>query len=184
MSLETVVKSIRQEAKKECEELRMQGEGEAEKILKEAHAKRDKILADALKEAVKAADRLRTHELARVELENKRARLVMEKELLDQAIERAKERIRNLRPVLDQDLMRRLITKHQSEGTVVHSADRHDSLVRGSCSLRYGGHIDCLGGIIIESADGSVRFDYTYDSILERASDMAMKEVARILFED
>jgi V/A-type H+-transporting ATPase subunit E len=184
MSLETVVEDIRKRGKAEVGRLKKEGKTEAAAILKQANAKRDKIIGDAMKEAKKAADRLRTQELARAELENKRARLVMEKELLDLAIEKARERIRSLPKDKDDALMRTLISKHTSDGAIIHTDATHGSLVRSSCSLRFGDPIECLGGIVLESADRSVRFDYTYDTILEAAADICLKDIARILFQD
>jgi V/A-type H+-transporting ATPase subunit E len=184
MSLETVVEDIRKTAQAEIDRMKREAKEEAEGILREANSKKAKIIGDAMVEAKKAADRLRTHELARAELENKRARLVMEKHLLDEVIERARERIKNLPKDKDDALMRSIVRKHSSEGAIVHTDARHAPLVRTACSLRLAEPIDCLGGIVIESSDGSVRYDYTYDTILQVVADSTMKEVARILFQD
>jgi len=184
MSLETVVEDIRKRGKAEVGKLKKEGKTEAETILKQANSKREKIIEDAMKGAKKATDRLRTQELARAELENKRARLVIEKELLDLAYQKAREKIKTLPKDKDDSVMRALITKHSSDGAVIHTDAKHGTFVRSSCSLRFGDPIECLGGIVLESADGSVRFDYTYDTILEAAADACLKDIARILFQD
>ena len=42
--------------------------------------------------------------------------------------------------------------------------------------------MDCLGGVVIESADGTSRLDLTYDSILDDVWDDVVREVARTLW--
>lgn len=184
MSLENVLKDIRERGKNEVAKLKKEAKAEAERILSEANSKKSKIIEDALSEASKAAERLKGQEVSRVELENKRGRLMMEKQQLDQAIENAKEKISNLPSDKDRELMRKLITKHSSKGKVIFSAAKHETMVKAAASsLRYEGHIDCLGGIVIQSADGSVRYDFKYDTLLKAAADISMKDVAKILFE-
>jgi V/A-type H+-transporting ATPase subunit E len=184
MSLETVLKDIRERGKKEVAKLKKEAKEEAERILKDAKSKKSKIIDDALSEASKAAERLKGQEFSRVELENKRGRLMMEKQLLDKVIELAKEKISNLPSDKDRELMRKLITKHSSKGNVIFSSAKHETMVKAAASsLRYGGKIDCLGGIVVQSADGSVRYDFRYDTLLKAAADTSMKDVAQILFE-
>ena len=49
-------------------------------------------------------------------------------------------------------------------------------------SLRYGGHVDCIGGVVIESADGTVREDRTFETILRERSEKALPQIAAALF--
>ncbi len=48
--------------------------------------------------------------------------------------------------------------------------------------LAYMGETDCIGGLVIENDDGSIRLDFTYDRILDDVSDQSLKQISEILF--
>jgi V/A-type H+-transporting ATPase subunit E len=49
--------------------------------------------------------------------------------------------------------------------------------------LKYGGTIDCLGGLVLQTVDGSVRYDLRYETLLELAAQASMKQVVKALFQ-
>jgi V/A-type H+-transporting ATPase subunit E len=48
--------------------------------------------------------------------------------------------------------------------------------------MPYGGHVDCIGGVVIETADSSIREDLTYDALLRERSEELLPMIAEILF--
>jgi V/A-type H+-transporting ATPase subunit E len=67
---------------------------------------------------------------------------------------------------------------------VVISSKRQEATVRSLApSLRYGGNIDCLGGLLLQTVDGSVRYDFRYETLLDQAVQSSLKEVAGVLFQ-
>lgn len=48
------------------------------------------------------------------------------------------------------------------------------------CEVR--DELDCIGGFVIESEDGSRRIDLTYDTFLEDLWEDTVKEVANVLW--
>jgi len=184
MSLESVVEDIRARGAKQAEDIRKDAREEAERILKDAQAKKKAILEAALVEARRAAERLRIQETARIELENRRAHLVMQKDLMDLTIEKARERILHMPQEKDRDIMRRLLAKHGPMAPVVISCRRHEAMVKSLApGLKYGGNIECMGGIILQTVDGSVRYDLRYETLLDQVAQRTMKDVARTLFQ-
>jgi len=184
MSLDKVLKDIQHRGVEEMERIRREGKEDAEKLLKDAHAKKKTLLEASLAEARKAIERLRIQEMSRVELENRRAHLIMQKDLLDLALEKARARLAALPVDKDRDILRRLLTKGGTLATVVISSKRHEATVKALApALRYGGSIDTLGGIILQTVDGSVRYDLRYETMLEQAAQTSMKDVAKALFQ-
>ena len=184
MGLENLVKDIQSRGEQEIERIRREGREEAERLLRDASAKRKNLIASSQAEAAKAAARLKVQESSRVELENRRAHLVMEKEMLDLAIARARHKLAGLSPEKDKDILRRLIAKHGPKAPVVISNKKNEAVVRSLApSLKYGGTIDCLGGLVLQTVDGSVRYDLRYETMLEQAAQASMKQVVKALFQ-
>ncbi len=49
--------------------------------------------------------------------------------------------------------------------------------------IDYAGNIDCIGGIVLENADRTVRLDHTFDTIMDEVSEQSMKIISETLFE-
>ena len=85
----------------------------------------------------------------------------------------------------NEELLRRLLDANQDEwrsGGKVYSNPRDEPVVRKIVGSAFAGTIDCAGGIVIESGDGTRRVDLRYDSILRDVWDDAVKEVAQTLW--
>jgi len=184
MGLDTVLSDIQKRGNEEIETIRRESKAEAERLLREAQAKKKALLEASLAEARKAGDRLRLQEISRVELENRRAALVMQRDMLDLALDKAREQLASLPADKDRDLLRRLLTKNGTLAPVVISSKKQEATVRSLApSMKYGGSIESLGGLILQTVDGSVRYDFRYETLLEQAAQTSIKEVAGILFQ-
>ena len=184
MDLETMLKDIQAQGDKVTELIRREGKEEAERLLRDAHAKKKALIEGSLAEARKAAERLRLQEISRVEMENRRAFLVMQRDMLDLTLEKAREQLAALPVDKDRDLLRRLLTKNGTLAPVVISSKRQEATVKALApSLKYGGSIEGLGGIILQTINGSIRYDLRYETLLEQAAQISMKEVADTLFQ-
>ena len=63
-----------------------------------------------------------------------------------------------------------------------YSNEKDAKHVMKMTDLTYMGEINCIGGLVIENDDGTVRMDYTYDRILEDVSEQSLKHISDILF--
>jgi V/A-type H+-transporting ATPase subunit E len=176
-----------------AEEILAAGRASAEAVLKEAEQQSAELTSEArekaratgeekFRQAEKRAYQLRVQELASAELEGKRARLVMEREILEAASEKGRSLLASIPRDQDERMLAEIIKKYASPGYRVFSAAKNESFLRSMPSVEYGGNVPCLGGILFESRDGSVRMDYTYDTMLHDLVERNMKEIARILF--
>ena len=169
------------------------GRSQSEAMLGEARAERDRILSEArekarlqkearLREAVQAASQLRARELAAAELEVKRARLEMERALLDEVDARSRERVAALPRQEDEALLSAMLARSAIPGYRLYSASRNEAFLRARSSVPYAGRVECLGGFVLESPDGTVRVDLTYDTLLREVGDRMLREIYGILF--
>ena len=108
----------------------------------------------------------------------------MQRDMLDMALDKARDYLATLPADKDRDLLRRLLTKNGTLAPVVISIKKQELTVRALApSLKFGGTLDGLGGIILQTVDGSVRYDFRYETLLEQAAQSTMKEVAGLLFQ-
>lgn len=183
MSLDSVVQVILDKGKAEADEILAQARAEREQVLSEVRSEAAKSLADGENRARQAAERKRVQELARAELEARKIALAAQKEVLDDVYERTLARLSALKE--NPDLLRALLRANQSEwkaGGKVYSASKDESTVKAAVGSAYAGHVDCSGGVVIESADGTRRIDLRYESILRDVWEDSVREVAEILW--
>jgi V/A-type H+-transporting ATPase subunit E len=106
----------------------------------------------------------------------------MRRGLLEKVHEGARDKLRQLERHRNEAILKALLEGKDTPGARVFSAAKDESIVRSLTRLPYGGHIDCLGGVIIESADGSIREDLTYEALLTERGEEMLPVIAGILF--
>jgi len=173
-------------------DIRAAGKARAEAILKEARQERDRLLAEAMgkaatlkeakaRETARGISQLKVQELSAADLDVKRNRLSMERDLLEAAAAKARDNIAALPQSEDEALLAALV-KMGPQGYRIYSAKRNEAYIRSRTVIPYAGNITCLGGVIFESPDGAVRIDLTYDTILKEAVERSMKDIHDLLF--
>lgn len=175
------------------EEIKAKGRAEADKISDETSLEVSKIIADAQaaaarlktakEEAVrKEIERMKQQELSSANLEVKKAKLNARKEILDEVYENAKESVKKLPAEKNQKLLKSIIEKNENNNAKIYSKAKDKPVVKKLTTLEYAGDIDCIGGVVIENADGTEVMDFKYDTILKNVSEQSLKQVSDILF--
>ena len=186
MPLEAVLEEIRKKGDEQVQQILDEAKKEAEEIIAEAKVEAEEILKKAREEAEKEAERLKRQEISSVNLEMKRLLLNKRKEILEDVLKLVEDRIRKMDPEEKKKLLEKLINSCELEEAVVYSNKDDENIVREVISnkkgYRYGGNINCLGGVILESTDGEVRINLTFDDLLAQVYESKMSEVSKILF--
>jgi V/A-type H+-transporting ATPase subunit E len=182
MGLESVIEDVLVRGRSEAEEIRRATAAERERILQDARAEGAKLLARREREAREAVERARIQALARAELESKKIVLSAQKEILDQVYAAVLERLPRL---AERETLLRSLLQAQAEewrtGKVYCNA-RDADLVRSIVGPRFAGTIDCVGGVVIESVDGSRRTDLRFETLLADVWRDSVREVAEVLW--
>lgn len=144
----------------------------------------DGILADAKKEA----DKLQKQIVGSSALEARNKQLILVEESVEKVFEKA---IAKLNLLVRNEDYTKLITQLLDEsvkalGTsdVVVECNSKDKSVIQSILPKFSGAtlssniINCIGGIIIKSKDGSMSFDNTIDARIERLKPLIRKDIA------
>jgi len=182
MGLETVIEDLLAQGRSEVEEIRRAALAEREKILSDARAEGAKLLERREREAKEASERVRIQALARAELESKKIVLSAQKGLLDAVYAKVLEKLGRLPE--SGEWLRKLLQANAAEWKTgkVYCNARDGDTVRSIVGANFGGTIDCVGGVLIESADGSHRTDLRFETLLADIWRDSIREVAEVLW--
>ena len=144
----------------------------------------DKIISDGKKEA----DKIEKQIIGSADIEVRNKQLLLLEEGVDKVFAKALDQISNTDRSGDySNLINNLLNESTkilgtTEVTVFTNAKDKD-VVKSALSKFSGAKlssdtIDCLGGIIIKSKDGTMTFDNTIDARIERLKPLIRKEIA------
>lgn len=182
MGLEKVIEEVLSSGRRRRQEILDEADADTKELVGQAKAELEQYRTKREKENREHMERKRAQDLQTAELEVRRLELAMRRELLDRVQEAARERLRDLDRLRNETLLRALISGKEMPGGRVFSAAKDEPLVRAMTHMPYAGHIDCIGGVVIESADGSIREDLTYDVLLVERSEELLPIIADLLF--
>jgi len=144
----------------------------------------DKILAAGKKEA----DKLQKQIIGSASLEARNKQLVLVEESVEKVFAKAVEKLNDL--IRNEDyskLMTQLLdesVKGLGTSNIIVECNSKDKSVIQSILSKFSGAtlssntINCLGGIIVKSKDGSMSFDNTIDARIERLKPLIRKDIA------
>ncbi|AEH61321.1 H+transporting two-sector ATPase E subunit [Methanosalsum zhilinae DSM 4017] len=182
MGLEPVINDIMDASNKEVNRINSEADREVARILDEARQTAKKLRGDRLVKVEEDIENLRKQELSSAKLDVKRIILNVKKEMPDEVYDKALNSLSQLPPSKNEEYLKTILKGEEKNGTKVYSNKDSETLVKKLTSLEYAGNIDCIGGVIIENEDGTVRLDYTYESILKEVNERSLKEISDILF--
>lgn len=146
----------------------------------------DKILSDAKKEA----DKISRQIVGSADLDARNKQLLALEDAVDRVFAQALERISSFdrSGSAYTELLRSLLAESTgiigSQDVVIHTSLQDRDVVAAIASSEYPNSevssdaIDCLGGVLIRSKDGTMTFDNTLDARIERMKPLIRKQVA------
>jgi len=144
----------------------------------------DKIISDGKKEA----DKIEKQIIGSSDLEVRNKQLLTLEIAIDKVFTKALDQIANADRSGDySNLMKTLLdesTKILSTTKVIVSTNSKDKALVQSLLSKYPGAelspetIDCLGGVVVKSKDGAMKFDNTLDARIQRLKPLIRKEIA------
>ena len=180
MGLEAVKDEIIANARKQEEALIAEAKKEALSIMKEAESKVAAFREKTEAETKKLVEIINRQETASAELESKKSVLEAKKETVENVFEEARKRVGKLSGKQKEEYMNRLLEKAKKDIEVarVYCSKNDAKLVKEFKAE----HSDITGGLIAENADGTVRVNYSFDTMLENIKENELQEISKILF--
>jgi V/A-type H+-transporting ATPase subunit E len=182
MGLDIVTKDIQNGAQAEVSKIKAEADAKVSEILNEARDAQKKMLGDSLAQAEENLKNYNQQVISSANLDVKRIRLNKRKDLIEQVYDKTLESIKSMPASKAEKLLSVLIEKHEAEGVRIYSNKNSETIVKKLSSLSYAGNIDCIGGIVLENEDGTVRLDFAYDSILKNVYERSLKQISDILY--
>jgi len=181
MALDTVVDDILASSKGKVAQISSEADAESAGILKEARDRAAEIKARKENEVKHAVEAIERREISSAHLDVKRAELNVHKDLLEQARVKLFDSIQKLSKKDNEALLKTLLAPYNLKDMKVFSNKKDEAFV-SALAPNYGGNLDIIGGVVVESADGALRYDLTYETLAREVFNSHMKEVSGILF--
>lgn len=181
MGLEHVKDGILAEGRAAAEREVAQARAEAQAMLARAEQQAQETRAQGQQHLQASVQALKRRELALAELDAKKLRLHAEKELLARVRGAALERLAKLPAQQDQEYVQALLKRAAMEQGRVYAKPQHAELVR-KLGFTFAGPLEGVGGVIVESPDGTTREDLRYENLLDEAWRDSLGDVAKHLF--
>jgi V/A-type H+-transporting ATPase subunit E len=181
MALDAVVESVLATSKDKVAEINSEADLEVARILNEARERAAEIKSRKETEVGHTTEAIERREISSANLEVKRSELNVHKELLEKARTRLLEKIQNLPKKDNESMLKKMLEPYDLKDMKVFSNKRDEAFI-SSLAPNYGGNLDIIGGVVIESKDGSLRYDLTYETLAREVFNNHMKEVSGILF--
>ncbi len=183
MSLERMIEEIRQQGQQESEEILDAARQERERMLSEVQTKGKELRSERLRQAEDQGTREEVREIARAELEARKALLQAQKEVLDEVRDAAAGRLRDL-DSNDRFLESLVDQSREDLDGLVRSNPRDVKTLQRLTGLPVQGDLDVIGGFVIEAEAGDRRIDLTYDTFLDGLWEQAVRDVADTLWRE
>ena len=180
MGLEKVRDEVLAKARKHASVILADAKKQEEQILSEAHEKASSHSEFALRQAEKELVDLRNRELASSELEVSKRLLDAKKKLMDHVYEEVTSRLAKFSPAKRQEHIRALLDSVKGMDIGLVLCNEKDLKFAG----RNAQKADIMGGVIVQSSDGTVRIDLSYESLLQMVKEETLKDVANELFKE
>ena len=191
MGLEVVVDEIKAKGDREAARIKSEADAEAKTIVANATRRAEEIRLAAESDASRDSDRIMIREVAAANLVVKRDQLNAQKELLDKVYAAAAAEIANLPTDVHAKAVRSLLkdaAKQIKEGTVYANQRDEEAVKTVLAELKtlsgftFGGTTDIDGGVIVQSADGQLTLDFSYQTFMAEVWESSLKDASEILF--
>ncbi len=179
-----MIEDILRKGEEQAQEIIRRGEREQDEQVRAADAEMKTDSAKAYKRAEAQIAQLEQHELSSAELESRKMLLSAQREVLEDLRERTLAELAVYPADKKQALYAKLFSKAEEilGDCYVYSNKADNALLKPPPRIASGGTIDCLGGLVFESKDRTVRLDYRFETMLEEIWSKKMNEIYNQLF--
>jgi V/A-type H+-transporting ATPase subunit E len=181
MALDAVVEAIRATSQGKVAQMTGETDQEVARILNEARERAAEIKSRKEAEVGHTIEAIERREISSANLEVKRAELNVHKDLLEQTRLKLLGKLESLPKKDNEAMLKKLLEPYDLKAMKVFSNKRDEAFIT-SLASNYGGNLDIIGGAVVESSDGALRYDLTYETLAREVFNSRMKEVSRILF--
>ncbi|MBU3902184.1 MAG: V-type ATP synthase subunit E [Candidatus Thermoplasmatota archaeon] len=187
--VDKIIERIKKESDAKVKEIMDNANNEAENIRKRNEKETGKMIEKIRQAYENDAETVKNTILSGAKIESKRIQLQVREDIINECFIRAEKNLANMDGGVYEKFLDRIIREGVDvvgENTVMRCAEKDITVVKKIASSLNAGidknFLNTTRGVIIESKDGKIRVDNTFDGILSRNKESVRKEVAEILF--
>ena len=179
MSLNKVVEDILHKGEEKKREIVRLGEKERDEQVLQAEKR---IEENRLKEEKKTGSlvaQMDQQELSSAELESKKILLAAQRRAMEELKEQVLAELARYPVEKRKKLYSKLAAKAKKDlgDCYVYSSKDDKAILQLPAGMASGGVVDCIGGLVFESKDRSVRLDFRFESLLEEIWNKKLQEI-------
>lgn len=182
MGLEKVIAKIESEGEEKVNAIIQDAHNQSKEIIEKTKKTIDEKSKKKKQEIEKHLETLRLQEKSSIEIDTKKIRLNAQKEILDATYDQCLKEIESLP---HEKIISNLLKKSKdemSDAFYIYSNKNDEKLIRSISKLNYAGNIDCIGGVVIENKDRTMKLDYRYETIAAMLWEHHLGDIAEKLF--
>ncbi len=198
---ERIIQEINREAEQKIQYILSEAQEEANRIKGSAKKRAEARAEWVLRKAQTQAEIEKQRIIAGAKLEVRKRRLALQEELIQKVITELRERLSQLSDEdyfsMLVDLTSEAVDELGMPRAYVRSNERTIELLKGkkgefesavaerigrTVGIDFGEPVNTIGGVIVESEDGSVRVDNTFEARMERFESDLRARIAKALF--
>ncbi len=187
MTLKKVLDGILSQAHEEEKRIVSQAQQEASSLEKEARKKADKLHAKTKKKTLEFAQEFDRKEISATEILIKKKSMKFKRDVVRDIMEKTFDKIKKMPKKQKEKVLENTVKIGLNElpDAKFFYSNKEDKkfVMKAFPELSFSGEIECLGGVILENADKTIRVDQTFEIILERIKEENFNELAKNLFE-
>ncbi|HDS58938.1 MAG TPA: hypothetical protein ENN54_01395 [Thermoplasmatales archaeon] len=170
MSLEKLVQHIERDAEQEASRIIAEAKQQADDIIRKAKEQAKKDAQEIASQGEKNARRTREKRLAAARRAAREQHMRVKEEVMQECLQRAREMLSAVKGKEYEKAVRAAIEEGQKvfSDCVVRVSREADRKIADRLGVEVAGTVDGLGGVIVQSADGSRQIDRTFDALMER----------------
>lgn len=186
MGIEKLRNSLLSEAKEEASKIVQTAEKEAEAMLQQEKAKQNARKQDAEKEVERSLEEQRNERIAWARLEAKRIRAEAREDAIKNVLEGFFDALAKARGSPEYKKFMKDSTTQAAKDlggkVIIHVKKGEKKLVPKIKGAKIVEDLNALGGAVVESTDGKVRMDLTFESLVDSKRDDIRKQIAEKIF--
>ena len=186
MALENLARDIVAKAEVAAKARTDEANAEAEMIIEAARSEASQRMDQARTKAQREAEFVKREVVASARQASQKGRLHLRKEQLDAALDGIRESLADPKMKGRKALLTRLIEEAKaisSKGaTLLPVAVDKGTIQSIASTMDIGDEVDGLGGFMLVSSDGTITYDFRFDSLLKSTWSAELVKVNEILF--
>ena len=185
MTAEQIIQQIKKDSEKEMKQILDEAKNQASNVIKkakkEAEQESERIILDGKKQSENITKILisKANQDAKKEIMNAR------EEMIEECFIKAQHNLSIINETKYKIIVTKLIkdgAKKLGEQCTIRASRDMDKEIARELGLEISGSVEASGGIILQSVDGKVVLDHTFDGILKRKKNEMRIKVGMLLF--